>query len=112
MKPLLVIAAMLQLFMISDAQSGGGDVEDDASPRGCVVRKGNNTAFQLNRETNLTSAVLRARCYSVCLQQVFALSSYHSNSINFDFIIDTFLISGSLGQLQTDADAGTSRHNE
>ena len=71
MQPLLVIAALLQLLMASEAQSGGGgEDDDDAPPRGCVVQKpGLNTTAELSWETNLTAAVLRARCYSVCLSE-------------------------------------------
>ena len=69
MQPLLVIAVLLQV-MASEAQSGGGgENDDDAPPRGCVVQKGLNNTAELSWQTNLTTAVLRARCYSVCLSE-------------------------------------------
>ena len=75
MQPLLVIiAVMLRLLMVSEALSGEGSDDDDAPPQGCVVQKGNNAAVELNLETNLTTAVLQARCYSVCLKQVFVIA--------------------------------------
>ena len=73
----LVLSLTLLLFgsPLSYAQSGGNtanaDAEEDDKPVGCFAREPEqNTANELLVTANSTAALLRAQCYSICLEQV------------------------------------------
>ena len=76
MQPLVVTVVLLfSFFVLIDAQSGGNttdaDAEEDDKPVGCFAREPEqNTANELVPTANSTAALLRAQCYSICLEQV------------------------------------------
>ena len=75
MQPLVATVVLLfSFFVLIDAQSGGNtadaDAEEDDKPVGCFAREPEqNTANELVT-ANSTAALLRAQCYSICLEQV------------------------------------------
>ena len=70
----LVLTLLLFGSPLSYAQSGGDtvdvDAEEDNKPVGCFAREPEqNTANELVT-ANSIAALLRAQCYSICLEQV------------------------------------------
>ena len=71
MQPLTVITVLLSLHSLSTAQSGEYTDQEDSKFRllGCISRPV-ATSSETMQKANQTAAVLRARCYSACLEKV------------------------------------------